>query len=132
MTQISTFQPVETFNEDERREATAKVIDHVMQVLFFYFEENEENLDTDEGVDDFVKYLWSISCSALAVTGMRLIGKDAEGNYIATFNPSSSVKEFLQNNDIGKEDDVFFEDIVEANDGPVFFEGHDERFVADN
>lgn len=131
MTQTSTFQPVEIFNEDDRRLATAKVIDHVMQVLFFYFEENEDGLDTDEDIDDFVRYLWSISCSALAVTGMRLVGKDADGNYIATFSPSSSVKEFLQNYDIGKEGDVFFEDVVETNDGPAFFERHDDRFVAD-
>jgi hypothetical protein len=132
MTKISTFQPVEVFDEDGRRSATANVIDHVMQVLFFYFEENEEGLDTDEGMDEFVQYLWSISCSALAVTGMRLVGVDAEGRYVATFNPSASVKEFLQNSDIGKDDDVFFEDVVETNDGPSFFEGHDDRFVADN
>jgi hypothetical protein len=131
MSNTSTFTPVEVFGEDERREATGKVIDNVMQVLFFFFEENEENLEDDEALDEFINYLWSISCSALAVTGMRIIGKNEDGQYVATFNPSTSVKDFMQKNDIGEDDDAYFEDIAESNEAAPYFNGHDSRFVSE-
>jgi len=91
--------------ESERRAAAVAVGEKIMKVLFFYFEEDQEELDDEGAMDEFSNYLWDVTSSALAAAGISFIGKD---------------------------DDVFFEDVVETNDGPSFFEGHDDRFVADN
>lgn len=118
-------------NPDVRRAATVDICDKITKVLFFYFEEEQDDLDTEEGVDGFADFLWNVVSSAVASTGMRLIGKDESGRYIASFEPCISVKEFLMRTDIGRDDHVYFEDHVPDITEAAHFGLHDKSLIGE-
>jgi hypothetical protein len=118
--------------EDEKRRATAEIADRIAKVMFFFLEEEmEKELDIeDEGqVIDFTDYLWTITCSSLAAININVFGKDQNGNYIASIEPCAEVKDFLIKEDIGMEEHIFWEDLVEDIAPDVGFGKHDEKLM---
>jgi predicted RNase H-like HicB family nuclease len=116
-------------DEKSKRAATVDVLENVMKVLFFYLEEEQEDLEEEGAMEDFSDFLWDITVSAMASTGISVIGKDEDGNYIAKFSPAKSVKEFLIKEDIGKEDHVFYEDYLEDLGPDSGFGRHDNKMM---
>ena len=115
--------------EDERRAVAVAIGERIMKVLFFYFEEDQEDLDQDGAMDDFANYLWDISSSALSSIGISFIGKDERGRIIAALEPCSSVKDFLISEDIGEDDHVFYEDFLDDVGPDSGFGKHDNKIL---
>jgi hypothetical protein len=118
--------------EEEKRQATAEIGDRIAKVMFFFLEEEMgEELDIeDEGkVINFTDYLWTIACSSLSAININVFGKDQNGNYIASIHPCADVKEFLMKEDIGIEEHIFWEDLVEDIASDVGFGRHDEKLM---
>lgn len=132
--EVINFQPFEPGDaNDARRIATAAVVDRVNQVLFYFFSEKEEGIEEDEGkMEEFAEFTWAIACSALNSVGLRIIGVDNNGNYVATLSPCESVKTHLMTSDIGEEEDFYFED---ALDSPEYqyagFISHEEDLLGE-
>jgi len=116
--------------ESERRAAAVAVGEKIMKVLFFYFEEDQEELDDEGAMDEFSNYLWDVTSSALAAAGISFIGKDDRGRIIAALEPCASVKEFLINEDIGEDDHIFYEDYLEDVGPDSGFGRHDEKLTS--
>jgi len=123
--------PKIAFNKKQRKDATVDILNHVTEVLWFFFEENEEDLEDDAAMDEFVGYLWNISIACMSAAGMKVIGQDEDGSYVATFNPVKSVKELLINEDIADEDMNFYEDNVAEGEGERVFPHHEKRLLGD-
>lgn len=102
------------FSREEKRLATIDVMNHVCEVLFYFFNEEQEDLSEDDAaLAEFVDYMWDISISSMAAVGLSITGKNEDGSYTAIFKPVDSVKEFLINEDFAIEGQPFYEDIVE-------------------
>ena len=102
------------FSREEKRLATIDVMNHVCEVLFYFFnQEQDEDITQDDGaLTEFVGYMWDISIASMASIGMNITGKNEDGSYNAIFKPVESVKEFLINDDTAEEGQPFMEDIV--------------------
>ena len=104
-------------NKAEIKEDVVNILNHVTEVLFYFFEENEENLEEDdEALDDFQYFMWVIANVAMGATGMTVTGRNPDGTINAVFNPVKSVKKFIQEEHVSEEGDRFFEDIIELDD----------------
>lgn len=114
---------------EEKRAANAQIMKNIFEVMFFWLEEDQENLDEDDQMDVFTDFLWSVAVSALSSTNMNIIGKDEQGRYVAVLEPYSSVKEFLVKEDVGEEDHVFYEDYMEPVGPDSGFGRHDDKFM---
>lgn len=116
-------------DEKSKRAATVDVFESIMKVLFFYFEEDQENLDEEGEMEIFTDYLWDITVSAMSSVGINIVGKDEDGNYIAKLRPPKSVKQFLMTEDIGKEDHVYYEDYLDDIGRDSAFGLHDDKII---
>ncbi len=122
-------------DEGSKRAANVEVLQNVLKVLFFWVNEREENIFDEEGevnedeMSDYTDFLWSITCSMMAATGMKIIGKDETGKYVATLEPRPSVKEFLIKEDIATEEDVHWDDTLEDFELDSGFERHDDYLM---
>lgn len=116
-------------NEQSKRSATVDIFESVMKVLFFYFEEEQENLDDDGEMELFTDYLWDVTTSAMASIGINVIGKDEDGNYIVKMKPHKSTKQFLITEDIGEDDHVYYEDYLDDVGRDSAFGLHDEKIM---
>lgn len=127
---------VEYFSDEEtRRAANVEVLQNVLKVLFFWVNEREEDIFDEEGevneseMSNYTDFLWSITCSMMAATGMKIIGKDETGKYVATLEPSISVKDFLIKQDIGTDEDIYWDDILEDMEPDSGFENYDDYLM---
>jgi hypothetical protein len=127
---------VEYFSDEEtRRAANVEVLQNVLKVLFFWVNEREEDIFDEEGevneseMSNYTDFLWSITCSMMAATGMKIIGKDETGKYVATLEPSTSVKDFLIKQDIGTDEDIYWDDILEDMEPDSGFENYDDYLM---
>jgi hypothetical protein len=127
---------VEYFSDEEtRRAANVEVLQNVLKVLFFWVNEREEEIFDEEGevneseMSNYTDFLWSITCSMMAATGMKIIGKDETGKYVATLEPSTSVKDFLIKQDIGTDEDIYWDDILEDMEPDSGFENYDDYLM---
>lgn len=124
-------------DEESKRAANVEVLRNVLKVLFFWVNEREENIFDEEGevnedeMSDYTDFLWSITCSMMAATGIKIIGKDETGKYVATLEPRPSVKEFLIKEDIATEEDVHWDDTLEDFELDSGFERHDDYLMRD-
>ena len=101
----------------EIKEDVVNILNHVTETLFYFFEENEENLEEDdEALDDFQYFMWVIANVAMASTGMTVTGRNPDGTINAVFNPVKSVKKFIQEEHESEESDRFFEDMVDVDE----------------
>lgn len=89
-------------------------MNHVCEVLFYFFNEEHEDLaEDDAALTEFVGYMWDIAIASMAAAGLNITGKNEDGSYTAIFKPVDSVKEFLINEDLAEDGQPFFEDMVE-------------------
>jgi hypothetical protein len=122
-------------DEETRRAANVEVLQNVLKVLFFWVNEREEDIFDEEGevneseMSNYTDFLWSITCSMMAATGMKIIGKDETGKYVATLEPSTSVKDFLIKQDIGTDEDIYWDDILEDMEPDSGFENYDDYLM---
>lgn len=132
------LSPVLFETEEARRAATARIMDKIHQVLFFYYQELERKNEIDDVNEDLVTiedlgiFVWAIAAASMAAAGMRVIGVDeVTGRYVATFEPVESVRSFLIEKDIGSEDDEYFEDYSDDVEPDCGFDRHDEALMSD-
>lgn len=114
--------------EEEVRAASVTVLRNMFEVMFFYMEEDEGEMD-GEALEEFTDYLWRILCAGISSTNMNIVGKDENGRYVAVFEPYSSVKEFLIKEDSGMDGHVFYEDIIDPLDLDSGFGLHDRKIT---
>lgn len=104
-------------NKAEIKEDVVNILNHVTEVLFYFFEENQENLEEDdEALDDFQYFVWVIANVAMGAAGMTVTGRNPDGTINAVFNPVKSVKKFIQEEHDNTEGDRFWEDMLELED----------------
>jgi hypothetical protein len=116
------------FKEEDKRAASVSVLRNIFEVMFFYMEEEEGDMDGEE-LEEFTDYIWRVVCAGIASTNMNIIGKDENGRYIAVFEPYSSVKEFLIKEDSGMDGHVFYEDIIDPLGLDSGFGLHDKKMT---
>jgi len=103
----------------EIKEDIVNILNHVTETLFFFFEDNEEDIEEDdEALDEFTDFMWVIANVAMGAAGMTITGRNPDGTINAVFNPVKSVKKFLQEEYTGDDSDRYFEDMVTVNDNP--------------
>lgn len=83
------------FNEDQRQQATVNILNHVTEVLWFFFSEGEDGLDNEEAISEFVDNLWNIAIACMASVGLEVVGQDQDGRYSVFFEPVKNVKQYL-------------------------------------
>lgn len=113
---------------EQRKKATVDVLNHVTEILFYFFQELEEDLDDDGVLDDFVSRMWDIAVVSMAASGLRINAINDDGSYSATFTPAKSIKEFMIKEDYADVEDAFFEDVAELT-GVPFFGKHEKRLL---
>lgn len=90
--------PQNPINDEIRQEGVVDILNHVTEVLWHFFSENETGLDNEEAISEFVDHLWSIAIACMASVGMEVLEKNGEDEYVVGFTPVKNVKEFLNNN----------------------------------
>lgn len=113
---------------EQRKKATVDVLNHITEILFYFFQEQEDDLDDDGVLDEFVSTMWDIAVVSMAAAGLRINAINDDGSYSATFTPAKSIKEFMVRDDYANDDDVFFEDVAEIT-GVPFFGKHEKRLL---
>lgn len=83
------------FTDDQRQQAIVNILNHVTEVLWFFFSEGEEGLDNEESISAFVDNLWDIAIACMASVGMAVVGQNDDGRYILSFAPVDDVKNYL-------------------------------------
>ena len=131
MSQIQIPSDIQTFNKEQTKEATVDILNHITEVLFYFFEEQEENLEDDGVLSDFVGNMWDIAVVSMSACGMRVLGKSPDGSYFVSFKPESSVKEFLIKEDYAQDGEIFFEEFVDEVPGEVVIGKHEKRLIGD-
>lgn len=86
---------LQQFDEDQKQEALVSILNHVTEVLWFFFSEGEEGLDNEEAISEFVDNLWNIAIACMASVGLSVNGKDEGGRYAVSFAPVKDVKQYL-------------------------------------
>ena len=86
---------LQQFDEDQKQEALVSILNHVTEVLWFFFSEGEEGLDNEEAISEFVDNLWNIAIACMASVGLSVNGKDEDGRYAVAFAPVKDVKQYL-------------------------------------
>lgn len=131
-TDSKTITPKLFADEAARRAATAKIMDKIHQVLFFFHEEHEPEIENDDVKEDLGIFVWGVAAAAMVAAGMRVVGVDEQsGRYIATFEPVESVRKMLIEQDIGEEEDIYFEEYFNDVDPDCVFSWHDETLMSD-
>jgi hypothetical protein len=131
MTQTQIPSDIQIFNKEQTKDATVDILNHITEVLFYFFEEQEENLEDDGILSDFVSNMWDIAVVSMAACGMRVLGKSPDGSYFVSFRPEKSVKEFLINEDYAEDGQVFFEEFVDEAPGETYIGRHEKRLIGE-
>lgn len=121
----STIIPID---RDETLKATISSLQKVLEVLFYFFEEKEDELEYEENLNDFLRAMWDISVIAMLSAGVKIIGKTEDGTYLATVKPIVDFKKFMCEEDYGDESQTFFEDMCDPDDEAWIGE-HEHYFV---
>jgi hypothetical protein len=90
--------PKNAITDEMRQEVIVDILNHVTEVLWHFFSENETGLDNEEAISEFVNHLWNIAVACMASVGMEVLEKNGEDEYVIGFTPVKNVKEFLNNN----------------------------------
>lgn len=104
--------------KQKQKEHVVDIINHVSEVLYYFFEENEQ-LETDEQVEEFVLFMWDIAVLCMGSLNMKIIGETKDGKVLAEIAPVESVKGMLMEKSVGEEDEAYYEDDIDetANAG---------------
>lgn len=125
-TKIPAIQPIA---RDEALQATVGSLQKMLEVLFYFFEEKEDELEYEENLNDFLQAMWDISIISLLAAGVKIIGKTEDGTYVATVKPLKDFKKFMCEEDYGDESQTFFEDMCEIDEDAAI--GEHEKYFAD-
>lgn len=115
-------------NSEDKRAANVTVLRNALEVMFFYLEEEQGDMDGEE-LEEFMDFLWRVTVAAFSSTNMDIVGKDENGRFVAVFEPYSSVKDFLIKEDSGMDGHVFYEDIIDPLELDSGFGLHDRKMV---
>jgi len=85
----------QVFDEEQKQQAIVNILNHVTEVLWFFFSEGEEGLDNEEAISEFVDNLWNIAIACMASVGLEVVGQDQDGRYSVLFEPVKDVKQYL-------------------------------------
>lgn len=110
MPQKPTFVPIP---KEKQRQHAVNILNHVTEVLYYFFEENEEGLENDEVLDNFISFLWEISVLCMGSLNMKVLGETEDGKVIAEIKPVESVKKMLVETSAAEETDRYYETDVE-------------------
>lgn len=124
-TKITSITPV---SNEEKLKATIDSLQKVLEVLFYFFEEKEDELEYEENLNDFLRTMWDISIISFIAAGVKVIGKADDGSYIAKLQPIKDFKKFMCEEDYGDESQTFFEDLCEPDEDPGIGE-HEHYFI---
>lgn len=102
-------------DEQSKRAAAADIANHIVEVLFYFLEEQEENLDNDEELDEFINFLWNISILCMASLNMKILGTGDGKKIFAELDPVPSIKNLLIEKYVAEPDENYYEDLVEDN-----------------
>jgi len=111
-------QKIVRISKDKQKDHVVDIVNHVSEVLYYFFEENEE-LETDEQLEEFVLFVWDIAVLCMGSLNMRIVGETKDGKVLAEISPVESVKQMLMEKSIGEEGEAYYEDDIEesTNDG---------------
>ena len=113
---ISSITPI---SKKEAKKATLESLQKMLEVLFYFFEDEDKELEYEENLNDFLQAMWDISVISLIAAGVKIVGKDEDGNYIAKVRPLEDFKKFMCEEDYGDESQTFLEDMCENDDEPL-------------
>lgn len=85
----------QVFDEEQKQQAIVNILNHVTEVLWFFFSEGEEGLDNEEAISEFVDNLWNIAIACMASVGLEVVGQGQDGRYSVLFEPVKDVKQYL-------------------------------------
>ena len=115
-------------NPEDKRAANVDVLRNALEVLFFYLEEEQGDMDGEE-LEEFTDFLWRVTVAAFSSTNIDIIGKDENGRYVAVFEPHASVKDFLIKEDSGMDGHIFYEDIIDPIELDSGFGLHEKKML---
>lgn len=98
---------------ETRHRLAADIMNHISEVLFYWFEEGEEDLENEDNLNEFVSFLWNISILTMGALNMKIIGTGEGKKIYVEMTPVESVKNILIEKSIGEPDEVYYEDMVE-------------------
>ena len=93
---------------DEQRKVLLDAVDKMTEVLWFFFEGDEEFTDKDQEAE-FVGLMFDIALISIAATGFKAVGKSPDGRHYVEISPVSSVKELLKEKSVGQENSQYYE-----------------------
>jgi len=98
--------------KEKQKEHVVDIINHVSEILYYFFEENEE-LESEEQLEEFVLFVWDIAVLCMGSLNMRIVGETKDGKILAEISPVESVKQMLMEKSIGEEGESYYEDDIE-------------------
>ncbi len=117
-------------DQDARRAATVKIVDRIHQGLFYYQTEHEPEIEDDDKKVELGDFLWDVASTLMAICGLKVIGVESStGKYLATFEPTESVKNFLIEKDFGQADDYYYEDYLGDPEPDSGFGWYDDELM---
>lgn len=96
MSTDSLFSPELEFTEKQRIAANQEMIDRVTRILFAVFM-SDEAMQEDE-IDELLEDCFGMATVVMAVCGMKMIGENTNGDYVARFKPYKSLGHFTESN----------------------------------
>jgi hypothetical protein len=96
MSTDSLFSPELEFTEKQRIAANQEMLDRVATILFAVFM-NDEPMGDDE-IDELLEECFGMATIVMAVCGMKIIGENTDGDYVARFKPYKSLEHFTESN----------------------------------
>ena len=90
----SPFIPTLEFSEKQRIDANREILDRVTRILFAVFM-SDEPMQDDE-IDELIEECFGMASVVMAVCGMKILGENSNGDYVARFKPYKSVEHFRE------------------------------------
>lgn len=124
--------------ESNKRAAAVEFAKTVNSIFFFYLSEEASSISDENGEPDFQNYealdelsdsMWAATCASMSALSMNMLGKTDDGQIIVSIKPCESVKQFLMTEDIGLDDDIYYEDIFDEIGEDSGFGKHDDKIV---
>lgn len=94
MSPDSPFVPLLEFNEKQRVSSNQEILDRITRILFAVFM-GDEPMD-DDAIDELIEDCFGMATIVMAVCGMKIIGENSSGDYVARFKPYKSIEHFKE------------------------------------
>jgi hypothetical protein len=97
MQENKAFQASIKFGEPEKTAANQDIIDRVTRVLFVVFMPDDVSMSEEE-TEELFDDVSGMAKVLMAVAGMKIIGRNSDGDYVARFKPYKSLEHFGKEN----------------------------------